>query len=60
MNLVNNLSEGLDRIKCRFGHSNKKCKACIIKYKYCHCFLDYTNLKDDFNRIQLSLILRCK
>ena len=46
-NLVNNLSEGLHRIKCKLGHDNKKCETCGIKYKYCKCFLEYTNFKDD-------------
>ena len=40
-NLVNNLSEGTHRIKCKFGHDDKKCQACGIK------FLEYTNFKDD-------------
>ena len=40
-NLVNNLSEGIHRIKCKF------CERCGIKYKYCDCFLEYTNFKDD-------------
>ena len=26
---------------------NKKCKTCGIKYKYCDCFLEYANFKDD-------------
>ena len=46
-NLVNNLSEGLHRIKCKLGHGDKKCKTCGIKYKHCDCFLEYTNFKDD-------------
>ena len=25
----------------------KKCETCRIKYKYCDCFLEYTNFKDD-------------
>ena len=45
-NLVNNLSQGIHRIKCKFGHDDKKCKTCGIKYKYCDCFLEYTNFKD--------------
>ena len=24
----------------------KKCEICRIKYKYCDCFLEYTNFKD--------------
>ena len=43
-NLVNNLSEGLDRIKCKLRHDDKKCETCEMKYKYCNCFLKYTSL----------------
>ena len=46
-NLVNNFSEGFYRIKHNFGHNDKKCETCRIKYKYYHCFLDYSNFKDD-------------
>ena len=46
-NLVNNLSKGIHRIKCKFGHDYKKYETCRIKYKYCDCFLEYTNFKDD-------------
>ena len=46
-NLVNNLSEEIHRIKCKSGHENKKCETSRIKYKYCDCFLEYTNFKDD-------------
>ena len=46
-NLVNNLSEGIHRIKCKFGHNDKKCETCRIKYKYCDYFLEYTNFKAD-------------
>ena len=45
--LVNNLSEGIHRIKCKYGHDDKKCENCRIKYNYCNCFLEYTNFKDD-------------
>ena len=34
-NLVNNLTEGVYRIKRKFGHDDKKCESCRIKYKYC-------------------------
>ena len=44
-NLVNNLSEGIHRIKCKFAHDNKKCEICGIKYKHCDCFLEYKTLK---------------
>ena len=46
-NLVNNFSGGIHRIKCKFGHDDKKCKTCGIKCKYCDCFLPYENFKDD-------------
>ena len=46
-NLVNNLSKGIHRIKCKFGHNDKKCETCEITYKYCDCFLEYKNFKDD-------------
>ena len=46
-NLVNNLSEGLHRIKCKLGHDDRKCETCGIEYKYCDCFLEYTIFKDD-------------
>ena len=45
-NLVINFSEGIHRIECKFGHNDKKCETCRIKYKYCDCFLEYTNFKD--------------
>ena len=46
-NLVNNLSEGIHRIKCKYGHDDKKCGTCGIKFKYCEFFVEYINLKDD-------------
>ena len=46
-NLVNNLSEGIHRIKCKIGHNDKRCKTRRIKYKYCDCFFEYRNFKDD-------------
>ena len=46
-NLINSLSEGIYRIKCKFGHDYKKCEANGIRYKYCNCFLEYAIFKDD-------------
>ena len=46
-NLVNNLSAGIHKIKCKNGHDDNKCELYGIKYKYCDCFLEYTNFKDD-------------
>ena len=47
-NLVNNPSEGLNRINCKLGYDDKKCKKCGTECKYCNCFLESTNFKDDF------------
>ena len=46
-NLVNNISQGIHRVKCKFGHDDKKCETCGTKYKYRDCFLEYTSFKDD-------------
>ena len=46
-NLVNNLFEEIHKIKCKYRHDDKKCKTYGIKYKYCDCFLEYKNFKDD-------------
>ena len=46
-NLVNNLSEGIHRIKCKCRHDNRKCELCRIKCKYCDCFVEYANITDD-------------
>ena len=46
-NLVNNFSGGIHKIKCKYGHDDKKCETLRIKYKYWDCFLEYTNFKDD-------------
>ena len=46
-NLVNNLSEEIHKIKCKYGHDNKKCEPCGIKYKYCDYFNQYVNFKHD-------------
>ena len=46
-NFVNSLPEGIHRIKCRYGYDDEKSETCRIKCKYCDCFLEYTNFKDD-------------
>ena len=42
-NLVNNLSEGIHRMKYKYGHGDEKCETCRIKYKYCDCLLENVN-----------------
>ena len=44
-NLVDNLSEGIHKIKSKYGHDNEKCETCKIKYKNCKCCLKY--IRDD-------------
>ena len=44
-NLVNDLSERIHRIKCKYGHDYKKCEISGIKYKYYDCFLEYKTLR---------------
>ena len=55
-NLVDNLAEVIRKVKCKYGHNNKKCETCGIKYKDCECCLEYTNVKDD---LMLSKCLCC-
>ena len=43
--LANNLSEGIHKFKFKYGHDDKKCETCRIKY--CYCFLEYINFIDD-------------
>ena len=58
-NLVNNISEGSHKIECKHGNYDKKCETCRIKYKYCNCFLEYTNFKDDLIRYKCSCWNKC-
>ena len=46
-NLLNNLCEGFHRIVFKSQQDDKKSETCKIKYKYCDCFLEYKNFKDD-------------
>ena len=46
-NLVNNLSEGIHQVKCKYGLDDKKYETCGIKYKDCECCLEYTNVKNN-------------
>ena len=46
-NLVNNRSDEIHRIKCKYKLDDRKCETCGIKYKYYDCFLEYTNFKDN-------------
>ena len=35
------------KLNANTGTMKKKCETCRYKYKYCDCFLEYTNLEDD-------------
>ena len=45
--IVNKLSEGFSRIKYKFEYNDKEFETGAIKLKYCDCFLESRNLKDD-------------
>ena len=45
--MVDNLAEGINKIKCKYGHDNRECETCGIKYKYCERCVEYTNVKVD-------------
>ena len=38
-NLVNNLAEGIHKIKCKNKYNNEKYETSGIKYKDCDCYL---------------------
>ena len=38
--LVNNLSEGIHKIECKYGHSNKKCETSRINISIETVFLN--------------------
>ena len=52
--LVNNLPEGIHRIKCKHRNDDKKRETCGIKYKYCDCFLEHISFIDDL--IQMFML----
>ena len=47
LNLANEVSEGIHKIKGKNEHDNKKGETYGIKYKDCEKFLEYTNFKDN-------------
>ena len=40
LNLLNNLSKGINRVKRKYRQDDKKCEASGVKYKHCDCFLE--------------------
>ena len=53
LNLVDNLTERIHKIKCKYEH-DKKCKTYGIKYKDCKCCLQYINIKS--NLVECNLM----
>ena len=53
-NIVNNLYEGIHKIKCKYGQDHKNCDTVGIKDKYCNCFLEYTIFKNDLIEYKCS------
>ena len=49
LNIVNNLTERIHKIKCKYGHDDKKCEVYGIKNTKTDCFLEYTYFKNDLN-----------
>ena len=52
-NFVNNVAEGIHKIKCRYGvrygYNNKKCETCGIKY---------TNVKGDIMFTNVYVVMK--
>ena len=46
-NLTSKLSKEIHKTKYTYRHNDENYKTCRIKYKYCDCFLEYANCKDD-------------
>ena len=44
-NLVNNNSKVIDKLKCKYGHNDKKFETCGIKYNIATIFLNTKTLK---------------
>ena len=46
-NSINTLAEEIHKFKFKYGHDDKKCETCGIKYKDCKYCLEYAKVKDD-------------
>ena len=44
-NLINNLAEGIYKIKCKCGHENKTCETCGINTTILNTALNIQTLK---------------
>ena len=41
------MASSLSNLVNNDGHDDKTSETCRIKYRYCDCFFEYTNFKDD-------------
>ena len=46
-------------LKCKLGHDDKKSETWAIKCKYCDCFLEYANFKDDLIEYKCLYCNKC-
>ena len=53
--LVNKLSEGIHKIKCKYGHDNENVKLLELHTKYATDFLN-THTSKRFIRIQMCML----
>ena len=53
-NRVNNLAEGIHKIKRKYGQDDKKRRTCRNKYNYCNYFFEYANFNDDLMEYKCS------
>ena len=52
--LLKSFSVGIHKIKCKYGHDDKKCEALGIKYKDCERCFGYKNVKDYLMKYKCS------
>ena len=50
---VNNLAEGIHKIKKKYGRGDENCG---IEHKDYYCFLEYTNFKDDLIEYKMLML----
>ena len=54
LNLVNSFAEGAHESKCKYGHYDKKCETCGVKYKDWECCLKYAKVKNNLVEYKCS------
>ena len=54
INIVDNLVEGVNKIKCKCGRDNKNCEPSRVKHRNCECYLEYTSVKNELIEYKCS------